>query len=158
LSGPGRPKFELPPPEHRPASVESWKTPHVGPQASRGPSQLLLMLLVIEVGLALFSLYRWEPEELGVAGCPPIQALFSMLVAYYAYKGRNVARLLAFVGAGAWILAAVIVLRSRSDLLDAIPASTRAIVVVRASFEVLFALFLMRADAARYFEQEGPPR
>jgi hypothetical protein len=81
-----------------------------------------------------------------------------MLVAYYAYKGRNAARLLAFIGAGAWILAAVIVLRSRSDLLDAIPASTRAIVLVRASFEVLFALFLMRSDAARYFEQEGPRR
>ena len=158
MIGPGRPKFELPPPEHRPASVESWKTPQVGPQASRGPSQLLLLLLVIEVGLALFSLYRWEPEELGVAGCPPIQALFSMLVAYYAYKGRNAARLLAFIGAGAWILAAVIVLRSRSDLLDAIPASTRAIVLVRASFEVLLALFLMRSDAARYFEQEGPRR
>lgn len=154
----GRPKFELPPPEHRPASVESWKTPVVGPQATRGPSQLLLLLLVIEVGLALFSLYRWEPEELVVPGCPPIQALFSMIVAYFAYKGRNAARILAFIGAGGWILAGVIVLRSRTDLIDAIPTSTRAIVMVRATFSALFALFLSRPDAARYFEQGGPPR
>jgi hypothetical protein len=130
----------------------------VGPQASRGPSQLLLVLLLVEVGLALLSLYRWEPEELAVPGCPPVQALFSMLVAYFAYKGKNGARILAFVGAGAWILAGVIVLQSRTDLVDAIPSSTRAIVMVRAVFEVLFAFYLTRPEAARYFEQEGPRR
>lgn len=147
-----RPKFELPPPERPVASVESWKTPLTAGPASQGPSQLLLLLLVIEVGLALFSLWRWEPEELVLPGCPPIQALFSMLVAYFAYKGRNGARILAFIGAGGWILAAVLVMRSRTDLVDALPASTRMIVMVRAAFEVLLAAFLMRADTSRYFD------
>lgn len=146
-------KFELPPPEHRAASVESWKAPIVQPPPSLGPPPLLMALLVIEILLALFSLYRWEPEELLIPGCPPIQALFSMLFAFYAYRGKNAARILGFVGAGFWILAGIIAMRSRTDLLDPIPATTRAILYGRASFEVLFALYLTRPDVARYFEQ-----
>ena len=146
-------KFELPPPEHRPASVESWKTPVVAQQHTLGPPPILKALLLIEVALALFSLWRWEPEELLIPGCPPIQALFSMLVAYFAFKGKNAARILAFLGAGFWVIAGIITLRSRTDLLNAIPTSTRAILLSRAAFEVLFALYLTRPDAARYFEQ-----
>jgi len=148
-------KFELPPPEHRPASVESWKAPMVAQQHTLGPPPLLRVLLVIELGLAMLSLWRWEPAELLIPFCPALQALFSGLIAYYVYKGQNAARILAFVGAGFWIIAGIITLRTRTDLVvNAMPASTRVILLLRASFELLFALYLMRGDAARYFEQK----
>jgi hypothetical protein len=146
-------KFELPPPEHRVASVESWKAPMVQPPPSLGPPPLLMVLLLAEIALALLSLWRWEPEELLIPGCPPIQALFSMIFAFYAYRGRNAARILGFVSAGFWIIAGIIAMRSRTDLLDPLPTSTRAILYGRASFEVLFALYLTRPEVARYFEQ-----
>lgn len=147
------PKFVVPPPEHTAASVESYRQPYaLGPQ-SAGTPPLLMPLLVVQIGLALYQLYAWIPEELVVPGCPPIQALFTMLVAFYVYKGKNAARLLAMIGAGAWIVAAIVVLRSRSDLVDAIPSSTRVVVMIRAAYEILFAIVLGRSDFVAYFEQ-----
>ena len=150
---PAGPKFVIPPPEHAVASVESFRQPYVlGPQ-NAGPPPLLMPLIVIQLGIALYQLYAWIPEELVVPGCPPIQALFTMLVAFYVYKGKNAARILAMIGAGAWIVAAIVVMRSRTDLTTAIPAATRVVVMIRAVYELLFAIVLGRSDFVAFFEQ-----
>jgi hypothetical protein len=150
---PQGPKFVIPPPERPVASVESFRQKYVqGPQ-SAGTPPLLLPLVMIQVGLAIYMLYAWIPEELVVPGCPPIQGMYSLLVAFYVYKGKNFARLLAMIGAAAWALAAIIVMRSRTDLVDAIPSATRVVVMIRAVYEILFAIVLGRSDFVAFFEQ-----
>lgn len=151
---PSGPKFVIPPPERQVASVESFRQAYVrGPQ-SAGTPPLLMPLLVIQIGLAVYQLYAWIPEELVVPGCPPIQALFTMLVAFYVYKGKNGARILAMIGAAAWVVAAIVVMRSRTDLVDAIPAVTRVVVMIRATYEILFAIVLGRSDFVAWFESK----
>lgn len=149
---PSGPKFVIPPPEHPVASVESFRPAYVrGPQ-SAGTPPLLMPLVLIQVALAVYQLYAWIPEELVIPGCPAIQGMYTLLVAFYVYKGKNAARILAMISAGAWILAAVIVMRSRSDLTTAIPAATRVVVMIRAVYELLFAIVLGRSDFVAFFE------
>jgi hypothetical protein len=150
---PQGPKFVIPPPERPVASVESFRQAYVRGPVSAGIPPLLLPLVLIQVGLALYQLYAWIPEELVVPGCPPMQALFTMIVAFYVYKGKNAARILAMVSAGMWIVAAIVVMRSRTDLTTAIPQLTRVVVMIRAVYELLFAIVLGRSDFVAFFEQ-----
>lgn len=146
------PKFVIPPPERPVASVESFRQAYVqGPQ-NAGTPPMLMPLVLIQVALAVYQLYAWIPEELVVPGCPAIQGLYTLLVAFYVYKGKNGARILAMIGAAAWLVAAIVVMRSRTDLTTAIPAATRVVVMIRATYELLFAIVLGRSDFVAFFE------
>ena len=148
----GGPKFVIPPPDRPVASVESFRQAYVRGPENAGTPPFLMPLVLIQVALAVYQLYAWIPEELVIPGCPAIQGMYTLLVAFYVYKGKNAARILAMISAGAWILAAVIVMRSRTDLTTAIPAATRVVVMIRAVYELLFALVLGRSDFVAFFE------
>jgi hypothetical protein len=151
-------KFEAPPATPSKFEGEAWltgKVDYARGNIASGPPPILLVVCLGWVSFTLFQLWAWMPEEVIVPGCPGAAGIVTLLLAVYAWSGRNLARLFAMINAVAWCLAVAILMQNH-DLAHPLPQGTKALALTRAAFELFAAFALSTPRCAAYFELKKP--
>ena len=150
--------FAAPPPERSKFEGEQWltgKVDYARGNIASGPPPILLVVCLGWLAFTFFQLWAWLPEEVVVPGCPGASGIVTLLLAVYAWSGRNLARLFAMINAAAWCLAMVILMQNR-DLIHPLPRGTMPLMVLRAAFELFAAFALSTPRCVAYFELKKP--
>lgn len=139
------------PPEIPQAPRQDWGRVGFGKAPiATGPPRILGVVCAGWVLFTLFQLWVWLPEEIVVPGCPGIAGIVSLLLAVYAWSGRNWARIFAMVNAAAWAVGAVIIARTPSY--EHLAAGAKPVTLLRAAFEIFAGYALNRPECVAYFE------
>jgi len=143
-------KFAAPPPDNTPSKYQWGKVEYGKAPIANGPPRILGVVCTGWVLFTLFQLWVWLPEEIIVPGCPGIAGIVSLILAVYAWSGRNWARLFAMINAAAWAIGAVIL--ARTPAWEHLAPGAKPITLLRAAFEVFAGYALNRPECVAYFE------
>lgn len=148
-------KGKFAPPPAEPSKYDWGRVEYGKMPIANGPPRILGMVCAGWVLFTFFQLWVWLPEEIVVPGCPGIAGIVSLLLAVYAYSGRNWARLFAMINAAAWAIGAVILAQTPSY--EHLAPGAKPLTIVRAAFEIFAGYALNRPECVAYFElRKGP--
>lgn len=148
-------KFAAPPPDNAPSKYDWGRVEYTKKPIANGPPPVLTLVCSVWVLFTFFQLWVWLPEEILVPGCPGIAGIVTLLLAVYAYSGRNWARLFAMINAAAWAIGAVIL--AQTPQWEHLAPGAKPITFVRAAFEIFAGYALNRPECVAYFElRKGP--
>lgn len=148
-------KFAPPPPDVQPSKYDWGRVEYGKAPIATGPPRILGIVCSGWLLFTFFQLYVWLPEEIIVPGCPGIAGIASLLLAVYAWSGRNWARIFAMINAAAWAIGAVIIAQTPSY--EHLAPGAKPITLVRAAFEIFAGYALNRPECVAYFElRKGP--
>jgi hypothetical protein len=141
-------KFTAPPAE--PSKYDWGRVEYGKAPIATGPPKVLGVVCGGWVLFTFFQLWVWLPEEIIVPGCPGIAGIATLILAVYAWSGRNWARIFAMVNAAAWGVAAVII--AQTPAWEHLAPGAKPITMARAAFEIFAGYALNRPECVAYFE------
>jgi hypothetical protein len=143
-------KFVAPPPEIRQSSFAAQVPAYAKAPIATGPPRVLGIVCLGWLAFTFASLGLWIPEEIVVPGCPGIAGIVTLVLAVYAWSGRNWARMFAMINAAAWGIGAVIL--AQTPAYEHLQPGAKVFTIVRAAFEIFAGYALNRPETVAFFE------